>query len=123
MVWSALLIFLTRGISEFRPGWSETGLFALTCAIIEQGPLRIDAYHARNGFYTEDKVYFEGHYYCDKSPSPLFSCPSCGFACRSQSGEQRINRFLALYFAKWICVGGAAALLSAMLTALLSRRD
>src|SRR5258705_9840378 len=64
----ALLIFAVAFISYAYfyqgGGWNQNSRFDLVRAIVEQGTLRIDAYHEN----TFDKAYYEGHYYSDKAP-------------------------------------------------------
>jgi hypothetical protein len=45
-------------------GWNQNSRFDLVRAIVEQGTLRIDAYHEN----TSDKAFANGHYYSDKAP-------------------------------------------------------
>src|SRR5271167_3558696 len=45
-------------------GWNQNSRFDLVRAVIEQGTLRIDAYHEN----TSDKAFANGHYYSDKAP-------------------------------------------------------
>jgi hypothetical protein len=45
-------------------GWNQNSRFDLVRAVVEQGTLRIDAYHQN----TEDKAFANGHYYSDKAP-------------------------------------------------------
>lgn len=53
-------------------GWNVRTRLALTYAIVEQGSLRIDGYHDRPELETNDKAFFEGHFYCDKAPGLSF---------------------------------------------------
>jgi len=45
-------------------GWNQNSRFDLVRAMVEQGTLRIDAYHEN----TSDKAFANGHYYSDKAP-------------------------------------------------------
>lgn len=45
-------------------GWNQNSRFDLVRAIVEQGTLRIDAYHEN----TDDKAFANGHWYSDKAP-------------------------------------------------------
>ena len=45
-------------------GWNQNSRFDLVRAVLEQGALRIDAYHENTG----DKAFVNGHYYSDKAP-------------------------------------------------------
>lgn len=49
--------------------WNQNSRLDLTMAIVERGSLSIDDYHANTG----DKLYFAGHYYCDKAPGLSFA--------------------------------------------------
>jgi hypothetical protein len=58
-------------------GWSQNSRFDLVRAIVEQGTLRIDAYHEN----TRDKAYYQGHYYSDKAPGlALLALPAAAIA-------------------------------------------
>src|SRR5437868_6567377 len=64
----ALLIFAVTFVSYAYfyegGGWNQNSRFDLVRAIVEQGTLRIDAYHEN----TQDKSFYQGHYYSDKAP-------------------------------------------------------
>lgn len=47
-------------------GWNVNTRLNLVFAIVERGTLAIDAYHAEFPHETNDKAYFDGHYYSDK---------------------------------------------------------
>jgi len=49
-------------------GWNQNSRFDLVRAVVEQGTLRIDAYHEN----TDDKAFANGHYYSDKAPGLAF---------------------------------------------------
>jgi hypothetical protein len=56
-------------------GWNQNSRFDLVRAIVEQGTLRIDAYHENTG----DKAFANGHYYSDKAPGlALLAVPIAG---------------------------------------------
>jgi hypothetical protein len=61
-----LLLLVTYGWFHHQGGFSQNTRFDMTRAIVEQGTLRIDAYHGNTG----DKAVRDGHYYCDKPPLP-----------------------------------------------------
>ena len=65
-----LLLFLCYGY--FFPhwaDWNQNSRLDLTFSIVEQHTFSIDSYHTNTG----DKLYFEGHYYCDKAPGLSFA--------------------------------------------------
>ena len=45
-------------------GWNQNSRFAMVRAIIERHTLQIDAYQ----LHTQDRAFWEGHYYSDKAP-------------------------------------------------------
>jgi hypothetical protein len=49
-------------------GWNQNSRFDLLRAIVERHTLQIDAFHEN----TQDKAYFQGHYYSDKAPGLVF---------------------------------------------------
>jgi hypothetical protein len=58
-------------------GWNQNSRFDLVRAIVERGTLRIDAYHEN----TQDKAYYQGHYYSDKAPGlTLLAVPAAAIA-------------------------------------------
>lgn len=77
----ALLIFVTLFISYAYfyqgGGWNQNSRFDLIRAMVERGTLRIDAYHEN----TQDKAYYQGHYYSDKAPGlALLALPAAAIA-------------------------------------------
>ena len=60
----ATVLFVSYAYFYAGGGWNQNSRFDLIRAIIEQGTLRIDAYHEN----TRDKAFFRGHYYSDKAP-------------------------------------------------------
>jgi 4-amino-4-deoxy-L-arabinose transferase-like glycosyltransferase len=58
------VIFLSYAYFYQAGGWNQNSRFDLVRAIIEQGTLRIDAYHEN----TQDKAFANGHWYSDKAP-------------------------------------------------------
>src|ERR1700693_6077895 len=66
--WRALLlfsvIFFSYAYFYEGGGWNQNSRLDMVRAIVEQGTLRIDAYHEN----TEDKAFANGHYYSDKAP-------------------------------------------------------
>lgn len=72
-----LLLWFTFGYflnQEF--GWNVKTRMDLTFAIVEHGTLNIDDYHdpQKNPVtWTNDKAFFQGHFYCDKPPAMSFT--------------------------------------------------
>ena len=50
-----------------QPDWNINSRLGLVKAIVEEKRLTIDSYHAGE-FATEDKAFYDGHYYSDKAP-------------------------------------------------------
>jgi hypothetical protein len=82
----ALGLLVTYGWFHHQGGFSQNARFDLTRAIVEQGTLRIDAYHGN----TLDKAVRDGHYYCDKPPLPsLLGVPAYFVFVRTLAGLGR----------------------------------
>jgi hypothetical protein len=60
----AAVVFISYAYFYQGGGWNQNSRFDLVRAIVEQGTLRIDAYHEN----TDDKAFANGHYYSDKAP-------------------------------------------------------
>jgi hypothetical protein len=60
----ALLLACTFAYFVGPPAWNQNSRLALTRALVEQGRVAIDDYHATTG----DKSYRDGHFYSDKAP-------------------------------------------------------
>jgi hypothetical protein len=60
----ALLLVCTFAYFVGPPAWNQNSRLALTRALVEQGRLAIDDFHATTG----DKSFREGHFYSDKAP-------------------------------------------------------
>ena len=58
------VIFFSYAYFYEGAGWNQNSRFDLVRAMVEQGTLRIDAYHEN----TDDKAFANGHYYSDKAP-------------------------------------------------------
>ena len=129
MLWTGVLVFLTAGyFQNSRPGWNANSQFGLTCAIVERGTLSIDAYHNNPRLpemMTNDKAFYQGHYYCDKSPVTAFLGVPAFWAYSTQTREvlgAPVSYNAGRYWTTWVVEGLAAALLAAMSAALLLRR-
>jgi hypothetical protein len=70
----ALLIFclLTIVFAYFYQdgGWNGNSRFGLIFAIVRERRLTIDSFHDKPDTETQDKAYFNGHYYSDKAIGP-----------------------------------------------------
>lgn len=64
----AAVVFISYAYFYQGGGWNQNSRFDLVRAIVEQGTLRIDAYHEN----TDDKAFANGHYYSDKAPGLAF---------------------------------------------------
>ena len=60
----AVVLLISYAYFYQAGGWNQNSRFDLVRAVIEQGMLRIDAYHEN----TNDKAFANGHYYSDKAP-------------------------------------------------------
>jgi hypothetical protein len=58
------LIFFSYAYFYEGAGWNQNSRFDMVRAIVEQGTLRIDAFHHNTG----DKAFVNGHFYSDKAP-------------------------------------------------------
>src|SRR6202035_5763795 len=58
------VIFISYAYFYEGAGWNQNSRLDMVRAMVEQGTLRIDAYHQN----TEDKAFANGHYYSDKAP-------------------------------------------------------
>jgi hypothetical protein len=123
--WAGTLVFLTAGyFQNTRPGWNVNSQFALACALAERGTFQIDAYVTQPEFETGDKALYGGHVYTDKSPvTAMLGAPVAWLArATSQWLGFPVNYAWARWLTTWIVIGGAAGLLTAMLTMLLAAR-
>ncbi len=74
-----LFFFLWSSFSYFNhyvTGWNVNTRLALTYAIVEEKSFAIDSYHNTRTMpylWTNDKAFFNGHFYCDKSPALSFA--------------------------------------------------
>ncbi len=121
-LWAGLLVFLTCGYFQNPyPGWNVNSQWALTLAIVEQGTLSIDDWHDYPPTETGDKAYVGGRFYSDKSPvTPLLGVPPYAFwRLLALHGPLELDLDAARHFTTWLAIGGAAALLAALLTTLL----
>ena len=93
----ATLLFVSYAYFYAGGGWNQNSRFDLIRAIIEQGTLRIDAYHEN----TRDKAFFRGHYYSDKAPAWLYlRSPSWPWLGQCYARRVWIQ---ALHAAWWAC--------------------
>lgn len=70
----ALILFFLLAFANIyfyqESGWNGNSRFGLIFSMVEQRRLTIDSYQNRKGTQTEDKAYFNGHYYSDKAIGP-----------------------------------------------------
>lgn len=121
---SAVLVFLTAAyFHNTNPGWNVSSQFDLTLAIVEHGTLSIDNYHDQPYTETQDKAYFNGHFYSDKSPvTPFLGVPALAIAKAFVPKYQGNSDYHALRY--WTTVGSIGILAGALaflLSVLLSR--
>jgi hypothetical protein len=70
-------VFISYAYFYQGGGWNQNSRFDLVRAMVERGTLRIDAYHEN----TQDKAYYQGHYYSDKAPGvALLALPAAAIA-------------------------------------------
>ena len=71
------VVFVSYAYFYQGGGWNQNSRFDLVRAMVERGTLRIDAYHEN----TQDKAYYQGHYYSDKAPGvALLALPVAAIA-------------------------------------------
>jgi hypothetical protein len=124
-LWSGTMIFLTAGyFYNVTPGWNANSQFALTSAIVERRTLSIDAYHDDPAYETGDKAYFDGHYYCDKSPVTPFLGIAPLAVYRAATAALGLERSVSAgrYWTTWWTTGLSAAIIAALTTLLLIQR-
>ena len=69
------LFFSFAYFNHLAAGWNVNTRLALVYAIVERGTVAIDSYHdspAMPFLQTMDKAFYNGHFYCDKSPALSF---------------------------------------------------
>ncbi len=119
------LVFLSAGyIRNSRPGWNVNSQFALTCAIVEKGTLAIDDYHEHPAVETGDKAFYDGHFYCDKSPvTPFLGVPAFALyrSWKRILGET-YTYIAARRWTTWLTIGTSAAALAWLIAITLARR-
>ncbi len=95
------------------PGWNVNTRFALTCAMVDRGTFSIDAYHTDPLFETDDKAFYNGRFYCDKSPAlSMLAAPF--YALSKPILAASDVRIKVLYARQWsmawtVCLLGALA--------------
>jgi hypothetical protein len=100
-----LLLMLTYANFFQASTWGAATRFDLARALVEQGSVRIDAYHGNTG----DKAMVDGAYYSDKAPLPsvLGAAGVAGaHALRSLTGRPASD-------AAWLALAGGLAALAA----------
>ena len=74
----ASVVFISYAYFYEAAGWNQNSRLDLVRAIVEQGTLRIDAYHEN----TNDKAFANSHYYSDKAPGLALLAVPVAFAAR-----------------------------------------
>ncbi len=130
-----LFFFLFASFAYFNhyiSGWNVNTRLALTYAIVEEGSLSIDSYHdsrAMPYLWTNDKAFFNGHFYCDKSPALSFAATpfyallwhakmNCGIGSNLPHGRWV---YWTCYLLRVLTVSLPAALLGVLLWAIARR--
>lgn len=124
-LWTGLLVFFTTCyFQNQKPLDNANSQFALTCAIVEHGTFSIDAYHANRVFQTNDKAFFNNHFYSDKSPvTSLLGVPVFAAYCWPvRAAHGKIDYPTARYLTTCLTVGLSAAFLAMMIARALMRR-
>jgi hypothetical protein len=121
LLWSALLVFFSVCYFENQyPLANVNSQFNMTRAIVERGTLAIDAYEQN----TCDKAFYNGHFYCDKSPvNALLGVPvyALYYWLAVPAGGQ-VNEAQGRYVTTCAITGTSAAVLALLLTLALLRR-
>ena len=63
-----LLFLVCYSYFYYPGGWNENSRYDLIYSIVNEGKLYIDSYHEN----TQDKSFYDGHYYSDKAPGSSF---------------------------------------------------
>jgi hypothetical protein len=106
-------------VQHARPGWNVNSRLDLAFALVDLGTFSIDAYHDRPFTRTQDKAFFEGHYYSDKSPAlSLLAAPFYALAKPFLSTSDPGERAAA---ARQWCTAWTVGLLGAVAAVLFHR--
>jgi len=62
-----VLLAMTYSYFYHNPGVNGNSRVGLIFAIVQEGRLTIDSFHEKEGTETNDKSFYEGHYYSDKA--------------------------------------------------------
>ena len=104
-----IVLLISYGYFYQGGGWNQNSRLDLTRAMVEQGTLRIDAYHSN----TNDKARYDGSFYCDKAPGVSWAGAPWYAAVRLVLGERLEPRRLltaGAYLATLGAIGLPAAL-------------
>src|SRR5512146_1102428 len=63
----SLILFLASAYFYQDPEWNGNSRLDLTRAVVEEGTVAIDAYQSLPQWDTNDKAFYNGHYYSDKA--------------------------------------------------------
>ena len=102
-----LLLFVSYAYFYQAGGWNQNTRFNLVRAILNDGTVQVDRYHANTG----DKAFFDGHYYSDKAPGQAFGAlPAVAltrvlYRSGGGNGESRDGLALLSYVATVSTVG------------------
>jgi hypothetical protein len=106
-----LLVFILLAFTYayFYQDASDNGdsRFGLTFAIVQEGRLTIDTFQARKGTTTQDKAFYDGHYYSDKAigtslVAVIFYLPLYGFTWLT---HYQLSLQLMKYFLTFCTIG------------------
>jgi len=112
--WASFAYFI-----HLRPGWNANTRIGLTFALVDRGTITIDGYHDHPLTQTDDKAFYKGHYYCDKSPALSFlAVPFYGLAKRILAHSAIEAKVV---FARQWCIVWTVGLLGALAAALFYR--
>jgi hypothetical protein len=62
-----LLLALCYGYFYHDPDWNGNSRLGLVFAAVREGRLTIDSFHNRDGTFTGDRAFHDGHFYSDKA--------------------------------------------------------
>ena len=99
----ATTLFLSYAYFYQAGGWNQNSRFDLVRAIVEQGTLRIDAYHHN----TRDKAIARGHYYSDKAPGLALAGVPVAAAVMPLLGDSSGPSYV-VWLSYWLTVALAA---------------
>lgn len=123
--WPALLIFLTVGYFQIEnPGRSINRQFAMTCFLSEASSLSVDEFLHKPGLMTHPDDHYRGLVLMDPQPVvALLGVPTYYvYRLLRKSRSAQISYSQARYSTRWLTVGLASAILTALMTLWLLRQ-